>query len=267
MAKPKFDHNNPDRALVRHVVISRLREDPSWREFSSAEGFKPYVEIGPNSLNLFGYLAREVWWRLLCNGILAPDSDPNNSDLPKFHLTPLGEVFIQTGEWPVYDPDTYLARLKRTIPNPDSTVVAYLAEGLRSFESANFVASALMVGIAAERAFILLCEATLNALADAKERAAFSKIMGRYQMKPKLVWVHEKLLAVLKNPPLGFPDNAIIATTAIYDLLRCQRNDLGHPQSKPPALSPEQVLDYLLVFPGFYSTVESVRAVLQTARI
>lgn len=86
-------------------------------------------------------------------------------------------------------------------------------------------------------------------------------------MKPKLDWVHKKLLAVQKSAPSGFPDNAIIATTAIYDLLRCQRNDLGHPQPKPPALLPEQVLDYLLVFPGFYATVESVRSVLVNATI
>lgn len=267
MAKPKFDPNNPDRALVRHAVIRRLREDSSWREFSSAAGFQPYVEIGPNSLSLFGYLAYEVWWRLLCTGILAPGSDSNNWDLPKFHVTPLGAVFIQTGEWPVYDPESYLARLKRTIPNLDSTVLAYLAEALRSFESGNFVASALMVGIAAERAFILLCQSTFDALANAREKADFKKIMARYQMKAKLDWVHQKLLTVQKKPPLGFPDNAIIATTAIYDLLRCQRNDLGHPQPTPPSLSPEQVLDYLLVFPGFYATVESVRAVLQNATI
>jgi len=124
-----------------------------------------------------------------------------------------------------------------------------------------------MVGIAAERAFILLCQSTLDSLADAKEKAEFKKIMARYQMKAKLDWVHQKLLTVQKKPPLGFPDNAIIATTAIYDLLRCQRNDLGHPQPTPPALLPEQVLDYLLVFPGFYGTIESVRAVLRTATI
>jgi hypothetical protein len=267
MTKPEFDPNKPDRALVRHVVIRRLREDPSWREFSSVTGFQPYIEISPNSLNSFGYLAHEVWWRLLCNGVLAPGSDPNNDDLPKFHLTPLGELFIQTGEWPVYDPDSYLARLNRSITNPDSTVMAYLAEGLRSFEGGNFVASALVVGIAAERAFILLCQSTLDALANAKEKAEFKKIMARYQMKAKLDWVHQKLLTVQKKPPLGFPDNAIIATTAIYDLLRCQRNNLGHPQPTPPALSPEQVLNNLLIFPGFYGTVEAVRVVLQNAPI
>ncbi|HWN99581.1 MAG TPA: hypothetical protein VNS63_09960 [Blastocatellia bacterium] len=123
-------------------------------------------------------MAREVWWGLQSNGILAPGKDPNNDDLPNFHLTPLSGVFIQTGEWPVYDPDSYLARLIRTTANPDSTVLAYLAEGLRSFKSGNFVASALMVDIAAERAFILLCQSTLDSLANAKEKAEFKKIMA-----------------------------------------------------------------------------------------
>jgi hypothetical protein len=268
MSRPRFDPNNPDRTIVRHMVIRRLREEQSWRTFTAPEvGFQAYVDIEPGSLSHFSYLAREVWWQLLCTGILAPGKDPTNADLPDFHLTPLGEAFIQSGEWPVYDPESYLARLNASIPIPDATVLAYLAESLRSFERGNFVASTIMVGIAAERAFILLCDSMLNALADVKERSVLSKKMERYQMKPKLDWVHAKLLAMQKKPPLGLPDNAVIATTAIYDLLRCQRNDLGHPQPKPPTLSPEQVLNYLLVFPGFYRTVESVRGVLKNASI
>ena len=44
-----------------------------------------------------------------------------------------------------------------------------------------------MLGIAAERVFLLLCDSLVAALSNANENAAFSKIRERFPMKPKLV--------------------------------------------------------------------------------
>ena len=161
MAKVDFNFKNPDLTIVRHVVIQRLRDDTSWNELDSkGQGFLPYVE--EQQISQFAYYANEVCWHFLTTGVLAPGIDLLNNKLPFFHLTAFGKVFVKTGEWPVYDESEYLVRLGQLTRDPDLTVIAYLTESLRSFERGNFVAASVMLGIAAERVFVLLCEATLE---------------------------------------------------------------------------------------------------------
>jgi len=269
LSKVDFDPSNPDRDLVRHTVIRRLREEQSWNHLDlTGEGFRPYVNLQGLALGQFAFYAQEVYWQLLGNGIIAPGYNASNMNLPNFHLTPVGEVFVQTGEWPAYDAERYLVRLAKTVSAPDGTVIAYIAESLRSFERGNYVAAAVMLGIAAERVFILLCESTEAALADPSEKKSFSRILQRYPMKPKLDWVHNKYLALQKKGlPAGFPENALIMVTAVYDIMRSQRNDLGHPRPSPPAPLPSDVLANLQVFPRYYETAEAVRRVLVSVLI
>ena len=53
-----------------------------------------------------------------------------------------------------------------------------------------------------------------------------------------------------------------LAVTAIYDLLRSQRNDLGHPRDLPPTVEREEVFANLQIFPRFYETAEQLRTYL-----
>jgi hypothetical protein len=225
MAKADFNSKNPNLTIVRHVVIQRLREDTSWNQLdTTGEGFLRYVEMQGQQMAQFAYYASEVCWHFLTTGVLAPGFDSSNVGLPFFHLTTFGKVFVKTGEWPVYDESEYLVRLGHLTRDPDPTVIAYLTESLRSFERGNFVAASVMLGIAAERVFILLCEATLKSLSDGAEKMKFGKLMERYPIKPKLDWLHAKFGELQRSGPPGFPDNACLTVTAIYDLLREQRN-------------------------------------------
>ena len=83
-------------------------------------------------------------------------------------------------------------------------------------------------------------------------------------MKPKLDWVHQKIQSV-KAP--RFPENANIMVTAIYDFVRSQRNDLGHPRETPPAVTQEDAFVNLQVFPRYYETAEEVRAFLAANKV
>lgn len=53
----------------------------------------------------------------------------------------------------------------------------------------------------------------------------------------------------------------------IYDLMRCQRNEVGHPRATPPAISREDAFVNLQVFPRYYQTAEEVRAFLSVHRV
>ncbi len=258
MAKIDFNFRKPDLTIVRHVVVQRLREDASWNQLdSTGDGFVPYVAMQGQQISQFAYYASEVCWHLLTTGVLAPGFNPSNARLPFFHLTAFGRIFVKTGDWPVYDESEYLVRLGQLAKDPDLTVIAYLTESLRSFERGNFVAASVMLGISAERVFLLLCEATLKSLSVGAEKTTFGKLMERYPIKPKLDWLHAKFGELQRSGPPGFPDNACLTVTAVYDLLRAQRNDLGHPRENPPSPHPENVL---LVFKSFLGSLKQPKS-------
>ncbi len=50
--------------------------------------------------------------------------------------------------------------------------------------------------------------------------------------------------------------------SGIYNMLRVQRNDLGHPKELPPAVDREEAFARLQLFPGYYETAEKIRQVI-----
>ena len=131
-----------------------------------------------------------------------------------------------------------------------------MIESVNSFRHGDRVASTVMLGIAAERVFLLLCEALAAALSSPAEQKVLGKLLSSFPMNPKLQWVHQKIQSI-RAP--GFPENANIMMTAIYDFMRAQRNELGHPREQPPAVTQEDIFVNLQVFPRYYQTAENVR--------
>jgi len=176
--KIPFDPRNPKLDTVRQIVIERLRRDASWHALdSTGDGFTPYVEYiaqnepdRQNGRHKLVFLAQELFWQLVVEGILAPGMDSSNLKLPWFHVTAHGREVLASSEPQPYDPAGYLARLRERVPHPDPTVIAYLAESLETFRKNNRVASTVMLGIAAERVFLILCDALAAALSNASER-------------------------------------------------------------------------------------------------
>ena len=87
---------------------------------------------------------------LLTQGIIAPGAYGSyGTELPYFHVTPLGMECLKQIDFLPYDQDGYLAKLK-TIKDVDQWVVFYVTEGLRCF-NANCVNSAMInIGLAGE---------------------------------------------------------------------------------------------------------------------
>jgi hypothetical protein len=267
-----FDLANPDLGLVRQVLFNRLRAEPQWTQLNlKDEKFDAYVEfVGPPSGNhseRFRLLAHEVFWQLIADGIIAPGSDLLNANLPNFRVTRYGRRVLEHGEYQPYDSSGYLQRLRARIPNADDTVIAYVQEALDTFRRRSLVASVVMLGVAAERVFVLLCGSMLKALENPKEEQNFRAEMTRQPMKPKLDRVHKKLQQLQDSNVLGFPENASLAVTGMYDLIRKQRNDLGHPRDTPPSVQPDQAYANLLVFPVYYETTEGIRTYLSGNKI
>lgn len=272
MSKINFDPNEEGGLeIARAIVLERLRNDKNWNQFDvTGEGYDRFVEyIGKphQGMNKLLFLAQDVLWEFMIQGIIAPGMNVSNRNLPWFHVTEYGKKVIATGEFLPHDPTGYLERFHNEITNPDPTVEAYLSESLNCFRTGTFIASVVMLGVASERTFLLLCDSLFNAIANPTEKSKFQKILEYRAIKPKMDWVSDKIQALQKKSPRALPDNVNTMLILIFDFIRYQRNDLGHPQENPPKVTREDAYVNLRIFPNYFKVVGQVIGYLTSHQV
>ena len=264
MSEISFDPNDSGNLeLARLIVLERLRKDSKWCEINSYDesGFDWLVNyIGDSHRGRVKLLTlvQDVFWEFIIQGIIAPGLDLSTPNLPWFHLTEYGKKVLGAREFLPHDPTGYLQRFHNDTGTPDATVEVYLAESLECFTRGNFIASVVMLGVASERAFLLLCDSLLSALTNPSERSKFENILKRNSIKPKEDWVLNKIEAIQGTKPKPLPDNVNVMLTVIFDFIRSQRNNLGHPQETPPKVTREDAFVNLRLFPRYYKMLNQV---------
>jgi hypothetical protein len=266
-AKLCFDASKPDAFDVVHrAFLVRLRAEPNWHwlKLSNPEPeFRPHIDFVPYQ-DAFTAVLLDVYWALIVEGMIAPGREGNWGDTFQFHPTVYGRKVLAEPDYQPHDPAEYLRQLGANVSAPDPTVLAYLQESLHCYARGLAVASTMMLGIAAERVFLLVCDSLAAALKEPTEQTDFQKILDRNAMKPKLDWVIDKLRQIQtpKRPP-DLPEDVDIKVPGIYNLIRYQRNELGHPREAPPTVTRDDAYGYLRIFPSYYATAEKVRAFLE----
>ena len=97
-----------------------------------------------------------------------------------------------------------------------------------------------------------------------------AKLLDSNSMKGKLDFVSKKIDDINQSGakrPHDWPDTAALTASVIYNLLRVQRNELGHPQPLPPQMSAEDAFVTLQMFPVYYQHSEELRSVLSTTKV
>jgi hypothetical protein len=269
MEKVQFDAGRPDLSLLRQAILRRLRAQPGWNQLdASVDAYGPYLELH-GAQEVLNRSLLMVFYELVNEGVISPGVSCTNSmcHFPWFQVTDFGREMLATSEYVPHDKVGYLRLLHDHVAAPDSTVLVYLVESLETFLRGNLIASTVMLGVAAERVFNLICDSLEAALQSPKEREKLTAFQKRFSIKGRADWVHDKLRSVQDSKPRGFPENAAIMVTGIYDMIRMQRNDLGHPRETPPSLTRRQVNANLVLFPTFYETAESVRKFLTSSKV
>ncbi len=257
--------------LARAVVLQCLKENRNCHQyidvFSSLDNYVDFIgDLGQGRRRLT-MLAQDVLWELMIQGVIAPGLNSTNPNLPFFHFTEYGEEVISEQKYMPHDPTGYLDRFRANIENADPVILAYLTESLDCFVRGNSIASVIMLGIAAEQVFLLLCNALVDSLCDTNEKTEFDKILNRNPMKPKLDWFLNKIQELQQSSSHPLPDNVNIMLCTIYDFIRCQRNELGHPQDTLPNVTREDAYINLRVFPSYYEMANQVITYLQSNKV
>lgn len=197
---------------------------------------------------------------LIVEGVIRPGAlyRPDLLDLPFIHLTEHGQRFIQDVNTP-YDPEGFVRRLKEAVPNIDTVIETYVAESAKTLRGNCLLSSTTALGCASEQAFLLLLEATRDALTPTHKTTFDNAMRGKFVIKAKyeeykvqfatLVethakarftrdWVEQKLEASLN---------------LLFQYFRMNRNSTGHPSGA--AFDRETCYANLMMFPGYVKVI------------
>lgn len=214
-------------ADVRRAVLQRLG-------VGGASRFgRPYL-VGPLSQEV-GCAETEVWealWGLVGDGLVYLDTAGQGSgtDNWQWYLSAVGKRVAMGGTWEPRDPDGYLNRIHREIPDLDELVELYLTEALQSFDGRCYLATSVMLGVAAERAFLVMAQSY------AASRMAGAEAMAKELSKPRsnyfALWTEfrKRIEPIRQRLPDGLAD--ALTLDAIADLIRLTRNEVGHPTGR-----------------------------------
>ncbi len=174
----------------------------------------------------------EALWGLVGDGLVYLDTagQGSGSDNWQWRLSADGRRVAEGGTWEPRDPDGYLARIHGEIPDLDELVQLYLTEALQAFNGRCYLATSVMLGVAAERAFLVMAQAYATSyMAGAP---AMAKELSKARSNYFALWTEfrKRIEPVRQDLPDGLAD--ALTLDAIADLIRLTRNEVGHPTGR-----------------------------------
>jgi hypothetical protein len=257
---PRFelpDRDNID--FVRQIVLKRLRDDPAWRSFGSQWGNPQgiqYVKFTRDDLrDRFNELSEEVLWQMVSQGIVVPSTNCDSIG-NQFRVTDYGLKVIIEGSFIPNDPMAYLNELKRRAPTVmTDTATTYASEALRCHNASCYTAAVLLLGVAAESAFLKLLDSVDSALQDAAERQKLRKCKF---VKEKHDWMVTKYQSLDRSVLQQLPQSTGTSLVSLYNFIRNQRNDLGHPQETPPKVERIGAFTFFTLLPVYVGDAQAL---------
>lgn len=177
----------------------------------------------------------DVWealWGLVGDGLLYLDTAGQGSgtDNWRWGLSAEGERVAKGGPWEPRDPEGYLDRIRHEIPNLDDLVELYLREALQSFNGRCYLATSVMLGVAAERAFLVMAKS--YAASSMAGGSSIANELAKPRSNYFALWTEfrKPIEPVRHDLPDGLAD--ALTLDAIADLIRLTRNEVGHPTGR-----------------------------------
>jgi hypothetical protein len=176
--------------------------------------------------------AWETLYGLLADGLiyLDPERQPA-TDNWRWKLSERGLKAVNGGPWEPRDPEGYLLRLRRQVPNLHSIAYQYMQEALRAFNAGCYLACSVMLGVAAEQVFLGVADSMVAALGSSADKLHKELDNPKSSQNARFQALRARLEPLRNSLPHDLGDN--LTMDAVADLLRITRNDAGHPNGRP----------------------------------
>jgi hypothetical protein len=166
-------------------------------------------------------------------------------------LTPAGINWAAGDSAPPEDEAGYLAHIRTLVPKPNTVVIEYVGEALRTFNRQAYLAAAVMLGAASEAAIYDLSDAVVIALVPGKRRNELQD----FDRKRKLHSMLALIAQVLQHGTVQMEfKSAQLHLASLFDSIRIQRNEAVHPETGTVSL--ESLRTAIDAFPRAYQVAD-----------
>lgn len=232
---------------IRHYVIQNLRRSGASFEFKNfcANLAKLLIDKkavkDPNPVGFQGVnfnlsirdenIVREIIWDFIIQRVITI-GDYNNSSWPHLSLTEYGKKAIESSGVIPHDSSGYLKALKNTLPELDTIIETYLLESINTYNINQLLSATITLGCASERAILLIIDSYANTFRENEKSNIFrKKIEGRF-IKTQFDEFQKSIKHGLSTYPYDLKENFDNTFTGVYQMIRNNRNDAGHPTGK-----------------------------------
>lgn len=172
---------------------------------------------------------QQAIWSLVGRGLAYIDISQSAPENWSLRLTASGVAAVKDEEINPDDPSGYLRRLYADVPSLSSLVKLYAVEALNSYYHNNYLAATVMLGVAAEAAFLELASAF--AAWPRMPSEPLTKILADPKKThfQKFEEFRKRILPVADQLPEHLRVGLDLQINSVLDLLRLNRNDAGHP--------------------------------------
>jgi hypothetical protein len=242
-----------DLGIASHQALS-LSDISSWvKQKAQQSGLLPEdTPFAKSSLEKADEDAiRECIWSLIIQGIVVPgySSDSvHGANLPWIQVTEWGKSCLEKGEYVPHDAGLFLSRIRSQVPNLDPVVGLYLKEALNSFRSGNYLAVAVMTGVASERILIVLRDAIHSSIEDDR-RKKLMEATENQTAKRIYEEVSKRIDPIRERLPSELQESIDTELEGIFHEVRRTRNDAGHPTGR--VIEKEEAYALLQLFPVY----------------
>lgn len=173
----------------------------------------------------------EIISNFLNEGILMWGLNRSNLAPPFMRITSYGGKVLASEDVVPHDPDGFIKSFKEKVPNVDELILLYLVESIQTFRNNNLLSSLVMLGVASEASFNLLYDSFTKSLTGPKKQK-FERLATNISLKTKFDELMKELKRIEPSLPKDISENLESEIGGIFNLIRYQRNDAGHPTGK-----------------------------------
>lgn len=225
-------HPPLSREQLKIRLIEHLRNRPQTQWENIAAGVEG--SIGRSLSDEESSSLLELLHEFTSANIVMPFIDRHNVGWPWMSVTTHGREVLGSSGPPVYDYEGYLADLRTRVPDLDHTVVVYVGESLRTYQTNSYLASMVMLGCASERAMRLLFDAYAKAIDDKKNQEKLrQRLNGRDISK-----AYDEFRRSFDTTRSQVHDPDIVSdfdvhVEGVFSFVRLLRNSIVHPTGVP----------------------------------
>lgn len=142
------------------------------------------------------------------------------------------------------------------IDSIDAVVLTYLNECLSTFRIGSLLSSTITLGVASEKAFLLLIEACADSIIEEKRKERFIKDTSGKMIKRQYDEFMKLYQGYLRKMfPGDINEDFETNVNGVFSMIRNYRNDAGHPTGR--MVSREVAYANIQVFPTYLKKVYS----------